>query len=181
MEIAGWITLAAVIVALGIGVTSILQTQILQKRERKERLLNEIIEWAIDVAKCRFDSRPIDHKEPQTGFWQFLVDVQDNLTKQQRIGLYIRKISPTFGQRLHISVIKLVKVIQNFIDVLDQPRAEAEKNISSGRTEISNEEAKLDNHIYTNLEMLTSASQQLDKASNKVIKEATKIKTKDIS
>ncbi len=39
-------TLAAVVVALGIGVASILQTLSLQKREREERLLKEIIEWA---------------------------------------------------------------------------------------------------------------------------------------
>ncbi len=40
------ITLLAVLVALGIGVASIWNTQSLQKKERKERLLNEIIEWA---------------------------------------------------------------------------------------------------------------------------------------
>ncbi|MFH1652155.1 MAG: hypothetical protein ABID87_08685 [Chloroflexota bacterium] len=52
MDIGDWITLAAVIVALGIGVASILQTQIMQRRDRKERLLNEIIEWAIDILNC---------------------------------------------------------------------------------------------------------------------------------
>lgn len=41
--------MAAVLVALGIGTASILQTQNLQKRERRERLLNEIIEWAEDI------------------------------------------------------------------------------------------------------------------------------------
>jgi len=46
MSISDWITLSAVVVALGIGVASLLQTQRLQKRERKERLLGEIIEWA---------------------------------------------------------------------------------------------------------------------------------------
>ena len=51
MDIGNWITLFAVIVALGIGVASILHTQRLQTKERKERLLNEIIEWAIKVRK----------------------------------------------------------------------------------------------------------------------------------
>ena len=45
MEVGDWITLVAVLVALGIGLVSILHTQSLQKKERKERLLNEIVEW----------------------------------------------------------------------------------------------------------------------------------------
>jgi hypothetical protein len=48
-------TLAAVIVALGLGVWSIIQTQRLQKKERKERLLNEIIEWVTDIQKVSLE------------------------------------------------------------------------------------------------------------------------------
>ena len=51
-------TLLAVIVALYIGVSSIRQTRDIQKRERKERLLNEIIEWAEKVCRIR-DERPL--------------------------------------------------------------------------------------------------------------------------
>jgi hypothetical protein len=36
---------------LELGVTSIIQTQRLQQKERKQRLLNEIIEWAMDSVK----------------------------------------------------------------------------------------------------------------------------------
>jgi hypothetical protein len=49
MEVGDWITLGAVVVALGIGVASIIHTQSLQRKERRERLLNEIIEWAMDA------------------------------------------------------------------------------------------------------------------------------------
>jgi hypothetical protein len=65
MNCGDWITLAAVIVALGIGVASILHTQSLQKRERKERLLNEIVEWASNVAKSAI-SRQTRCKTPRT-------------------------------------------------------------------------------------------------------------------
>ena len=61
MKAGDWITLVAVLVALGIGIASILHTQSLQKRERKERLLNEIIEWAESVGKCGFE---IDEDTP---------------------------------------------------------------------------------------------------------------------
>jgi len=56
MEVGDWITLGAVIVALGIGVASILYTQYLQKKERKERLLNEVIKWAEDIRKSSSES-----------------------------------------------------------------------------------------------------------------------------
>jgi hypothetical protein len=49
MEPAGWITLAAVLVALGIGVSSIRQTNKLKKAEKRERLLDEIIDWALEI------------------------------------------------------------------------------------------------------------------------------------
>ena len=54
MEIGDWITLVAVLVALGIGVASILHTRSMQKRERRERLLNEIIEWGESIRKSSF-------------------------------------------------------------------------------------------------------------------------------
>ncbi|MFC1874773.1 hypothetical protein ACFLY3_01270 [Chloroflexota bacterium] len=54
MEIGDWITLFAVIVALGIGIASILHTQNLQKKEQRQKLLNEIIDWAKNITKYRF-------------------------------------------------------------------------------------------------------------------------------
>ncbi len=51
----GWIIAGVIasflvaVVALGLGVSSFIQTKNLQKKERRERLLNEIIKWAINV------------------------------------------------------------------------------------------------------------------------------------
>ncbi len=51
MEISEFLTLLAIVVALTIGVTGILQTRSIQKREFRHRLLNEIIDWSIDIRK----------------------------------------------------------------------------------------------------------------------------------
>lgn len=51
MQYSAWITLAAVVVALAIGVTSIWHTRNMQKREHRHRLLDEIIKWATDILK----------------------------------------------------------------------------------------------------------------------------------
>ncbi len=57
----GW-TIAGVIasflvaaVALGLGVFSFIQTKNLQKKERRDRLLSEIIEWVTDIEKASLE------------------------------------------------------------------------------------------------------------------------------
>jgi len=46
------ITLFAVAVALGIGVANIIQTKGIQTNEYKQKLLGEIIDWAIGIVTC---------------------------------------------------------------------------------------------------------------------------------
>jgi signal transduction histidine kinase len=55
LVIGAGITLLAVLVALGIGIASILHTQSMQKRERKERLLDKIVEWVTDIQKASLE------------------------------------------------------------------------------------------------------------------------------
>ncbi len=88
MNIDSWITLAAVLVALGIGVASILQTQNLQKRERRERLLNEIIEWAVDVASSfePTDTPDLSDDKDAAKSWPFLANQREKLNSLQLLG-----------------------------------------------------------------------------------------------
>jgi hypothetical protein len=53
MEWGDWLTLAAVIVALSIGVSSIIQTSRIRKQDRKEAILREIIDWASEIVESR--------------------------------------------------------------------------------------------------------------------------------
>jgi len=54
MELGDWILVIAVVVSLGLGVTSILQTAKIQKRQYRQRLLGEITQWATDILACWF-------------------------------------------------------------------------------------------------------------------------------
>ena len=91
MEVGDWITLAAVMVALGLGVASILHTSSMQKGERRERILNEIIEWAIQSSECDVI--------PETSAW-----ISANNTEKQRLfalGTVIlerNKVKETWGR-----------------------------------------------------------------------------------
>jgi len=160
MEITGWITLAAVIVALGIGVASILHTQSLQQRERKERLLNEIIEWAIDAAKPTYalTLTSLDYtlsEEDQTTIMQ-LSQASHTDTLIAR-GKYIGKIALIFTKDLSFAVEnvrnnleKHSKLIEDWVNGKGNAKA-------------------IGAHDYT-----------LGQSANKVIEEAAKIKTRDI-
>ncbi len=74
------LTFLAVLVALGIGVASLVQTNCIQKRERTERVLNEIIEWAIEVATLEYS---IPFQEPPKIF----TDMLEKKTVEDRISL----------------------------------------------------------------------------------------------
>ena len=112
METTGWITLAAVLVALGIGVSSIIQTNRLKKAERREGLLNEIIMWLKELGNRIFPSHggimsremqeEIEYKEKfglSLETWQSLMHLDKSLTQlnslesEIREGEYIKKIA----------------------------------------------------------------------------------------
>jgi hypothetical protein len=155
-------TLAAVIVALGLGVASIIQTQRLQKIERRERLLNEIIEWATDVGKPKYFlnffsliSGTINEKDQ---IYTAQLGQASNTDTLVMRGKYISKIALIFTQDLIIAVENIrhdleehAKLITDWID----------GKVTSGA---------IGEHDYA-----------LSQSSNKVIEEATKIKIKYIS
>ena len=178
----GW-TIAGVIasflvavVALGLGVSSFIQTKNLQKKERKERLLKEIIEWAIDVSKWRPKEM---HKD--------MVGIKNNLKQQEIIHAYISRIMDSFvemrGRNQYVSTIamkidinleesvnKLIDELEAYINLLDE-----------WLTTISGAVAR--NAIADDVEYFQKAEEheyQVERLALKVIEEANKIKTRDI-
>lgn len=173
MELYGWITLGAVIVALGLGVASILHTQSLKKRERKERLLNEIIEWAIDVSKCGLDinisifnglHRAKDVKEMEFIKNTATLDLLSAFLVVNARSEYISKMAFIFGQNLNRAIFETVESINEHIELLRKSYEDEDKK-----------------KIKASSDDIGKHRNQLIKSAQKVIEEATKIKTKDIS
>ena len=166
MEVGDWITLCAVIVALGIGVASILHTQSLQKRERRERLLNEIIEWAEDIRKSSSESidpskivydTPIEQEATQRGFRLLRGRYQELNTKSA----YMKKvISKVFEANLLSAVEKVIQKLDETIEMLG---------------------GCLTRKAKENSEKAEEYKKSLDGYAEELIKEATEIKTSDIS
>lgn len=163
MGVGDWITLVAVIVALGIGVASILYTQRLQKKERKERLLNEIIEWAEEIAKFLHGWNVAsvirmygDMNKRLSQHIDWLADLNNLRVK----ALYLSKISKkkTFGKGLENCVKEAVNDLDRHSKLFDDWLND----------KVSPEEViKQKSLFYLSVK--------------KVIEEAAKIKTKDVS
>jgi hypothetical protein len=160
MEVGDWITLAAVIVALGIGVASILHTQSLQKRERKERLLNEIIEWAVDVLECEpevsTDSLQAGVTDQSVVVAFIRVDLFLKYRKVDARSEYVRRIALNFEKGLQSAVKKATGELDTTVEFL---------------------RAHLD--IATTQEV-RDYRESLELSALAVIKEATNIKARDI-
>lgn len=60
MVIGDWITLVAVVIALTLGVLAVIQTNRIQEKRYRHLLINEIIDWATEIAKSiRIENIPI--------------------------------------------------------------------------------------------------------------------------
>jgi len=134
---------------------AIWQNHQLQIRERRERLLNEIIEWAMDVAVPQFSigTESLLSNVTENDKLVFHQLSQASHTHKLRVrGNYYRKIAPIFTKDLGIAIEKVI--------------TELEKHANLIATASSYDIGK---HQF-----------ELEQAANKVIEEATKIKTKDI-
>ncbi len=185
MEVGDWITLGAVLVALGIGIASILHTQSLQKRERRERLLNEIIDWAIDVSNKRSESKKIfkelvgitDIKQREIFTYAHTVEVKESYVGMRGKNQYIENITPESEQGLRDAVVKLIDDVGAYIEILDEwGRVKADA--------IAHNATKEEEYIAREGEYTEKADEhvlQLEVSTSKIIEEAAKIKTRDIS
>lgn len=142
MEVGDWITLSAVIVALGIGVTSILHTQSLQRKERKERILNEIIEWSVEINKCGSEVGlqvipGLDEKHQKRIIrinWAFRYQVVDSKSN------YIVSLAQAFEKETELyttlkNVSDKVKELTKLLWIFSQSEGEKEKELSNEITE----------------------------------------------
>ncbi len=131
-----------------------------EKRDRKERLLNEIIEWAEDIAEGGSKEELQTTMEVSDQTLQ-RIDI-DNLLRRYKTALvrviYMCEIALVFGEDLHTAVVETTKELLKFSAVKI-------KHLVGKTTQKSLSEQEL----------------SLFKHAQEVIEEAVKIKTKDIS
>ena len=156
---------------------AIWQNHLLQKRERKERLLNEIIDWAVAVTKGELlmefaDVRGIKDIRLSRLYLHTTVDkLQFSFRQARTRGLYISGTVSILGADLQQAVGELIRnlevhiqALKECMDAIDSPACETTLNgaISAARK-------------------TTDSKKLLDESATQVLEEAAKIKTRDIS
>ena len=175
MTTSDWINLIAAIIVGGgtlfLGIMAwrtIRQTRSIQKAEKRERLLNEIIEWAIDVSKCGTEKEfkevtGITDEDISGGFVvAFFSEVRFSFQATRGKSEYISNITSNFGKDLQDAVKELVEAVELHIDLLGKIEVNAPGGFVSAIKEVGKHNTAL------------------GESTRKVIKEATKIKTRDI-
>ena len=168
MNIGDWITLSAVVIALALGLASLIQTNCIQKTERKQRLLNEIIDWATDVGKCgsHIDFLLLAAELDEEPWGELnLPTLQSSLRELKQRGEYMVKVADTLEKPLLTSVQKVKGKVTEYLKAID------------------NVFIKVKLGTEGNLPMILKPLLERDPLvnyANNLLAEATKIKTKDI-
>ena len=146
--------LLAFVAAMSIDIT-----RVQDKRRRKEALLNDIIEWAIDVIECRTES-PISVLQTRVTDERLLITLSlfSLLSEYRAVDArseYVEGIALTFGKSLQSAVKKATDELAATVDFLQE-------HIKSATTE-----------------EIRKHRESLELSALAVIREATQIKTKD--
>lgn len=154
---------------------SIINSNEQEKRDRKERWLNEIIEWAVNIINWRSENKDAfrdiisikSPKEQRMRKYAHIIEVKETLVGMRGRNQYTSKITLKLSPSLHKAVEKLIKGVEEYIEMLD-----------NWQHAIAADIALADDENYAN--KANTSERQVDELADKVIEEAAKIKTGDI-
>ena len=187
MGTSDWINLIAAILigggTLALAVMtwkSIQQTRNIQKSEKRHRLLDEIIEWATDIAKCGLEkdlpdtSRITDMNDGKLHLASSTQILARSFQSMRGRNQYINKIVSTFGQDLQEATNSLIKDVEEHIKLLDILYSVVTVKFVSVT---NNNIAEYTSQIGKSTTQIAMNKWRLDDSANKVIEEAVKIRT----
>ena len=162
---------------------TIRQTRDMQKSEKRERLLNEIIEWATNITKYRFgkackellqvtdSSGKTSHRKSLQFVHADIVEIKETFVGLGGQSRYISEIALTFGVDLH----KATKVVTEKID-------EYVNYLEDWQDALADDIAKQKKHVDVEgrVSKADKIGLQMDKSAIKLMEEVAKIKAKDI-
>ncbi len=190
-DIADVFTVWATLVLAGAAILSFEESRRLRKQykekeehDRKEGILNEIIEWAIDVGKCGLEkdlpdtSRISDMNEGKLHLAYSLNILAKTFQSLRGRNQYTSQIVLTFSSDLQKAAKALINDIEEHINLLDALSGIITvKFVSITKDNLEEYLAQLNMAVT----QIGEHKLRLEESTSKVIKEAVKIKTKDIS
>lgn len=179
MEISDWVLVVSVIVALVLGIRSLRQIRNIQQTGNRQRLLDEIIKWASDVMSYDKSEYLIDvlkAKDFESASKFMYSDVSRIKREYITIGarsLYAAGVAEALREeKLHSAISHLIGNVTEEIKLLDECQATIERAVAGTDFDKTNVDAAFDN--------LTEYRKELHKSVYEVIREAVKIKARDI-
>ncbi len=186
-----WLAISAIasLVLAGAAFISVRQVNVNQKREKGERLLNEIIEWAEDVAKC---GSTVNIQSPQP-FYSALVEkdfFKLRREEKERLLKGLKKDDERIWRSCHMELIFKYQVVDARGEYILEISNLQYFNISAKVNEVKDNLKKTLEIYWNYLKDITDTSimdkvieweHKLQENAVSLIKETTKIKTKDIS
>ena len=172
-----WSPLAIATVALAcVAVWSILQTRATQRSERRQRLLNEVIEWVLDINSCEVPIATMaiagirDSQSDRAVMSSHLSELAFRCAQMTFRGRYIYTVTleSKLGQDLQRAITELVDDLEARIILLKH--CDASLSSSAPMKEFDVWSAKARQHWLA----------KIRESAYKVIEEVIKIKIKDI-
>jgi Ca2+/Na+ antiporter len=174
-------SLANAIVAFGtlilalITTFSIINANYQAKRDRKERWINEIIEWAINIINWRSENKGVfrdiktikSPEEQRLHKYAHIIELTETLAGMRGRNQYAEKITFQLSASLHGAVEKLIKGVEEYIKMLDDWQRAIAADI-----------ALADDKDFAG--KAAASERQVGELADKVIEEATKIKTRNV-
>jgi len=169
-------SLATVVLAF-VAALTIRQNQNIKRSERRERLLNEIIEWAVSIEECSRSSMnlpALSTLTDPTRVWTFAYATIGNLdlslSRMELRSRYINQVVLIFSKNLQIAVKELTNNLAKHRKLISE-------SVNTTLDVTTNKLSKFNNAA----DKVIAHELLLGKYVSKVIEEATKIKTRDTS
>ena len=173
--------LANAIVAFGtlilalITTFSIINANDQARRDRRERWINEIIEWAINIINWRSENKSVfrditsikSPEEQRLHKYAHIIELKETLAGMRGRNQYAEKITLKLSASLHVAVEKLIKGVEEYILMLETWLYAIDANITQA-----------DDKSYAS--RANASERQVGELADKVIEEAAKIKTRNI-
>lgn len=176
------ITLIALLVAFFLGIQSIRETRNIQRREFKQRLLNDINDWATKVINWRLENRTAaatmatipDVRQSQRYMHAHLGGIQDFFTSITGLNINVTKISQIFQQGLPEDIQRLINDLNTYIDYLQKWQKRIYIDIGKDPAIIDTDSIDKDSQKADEL------AQQAAKSAGIVLEKVADIKTKTV-
>jgi hypothetical protein len=174
-------SLANAMVAFGtlilalITTLSIINANDQAKRDRRERWINEIIDWAINIVNWRSENRGVfrdistikSPEEQRLHRYAHIIELKETLAGMRGRNQYAEKITLKLSPSLHEAAEKLIKGVEDYRKMLDD-----------WQRAVDAKAAQADDKNYA--DQASVFERQVSELADRVIEEAAKIKTRGI-